>query len=87
MMYGKEEKSVYEKSKVSSSTFHIVTESPVAMAFEMLILFLYFNTATDMHQEKLWKTMKNKWNLRTKVYVVKCQTATAAMAVCIKICL
>ena len=50
-MYGKEEESVYEKSKVSSSTFHIVTESPVVTISEMLILFLKFMTATEMHQE------------------------------------
>jgi hypothetical protein len=50
-IYGKEEESVYEKSKVYSSTFHIVTESPVATISEMLILFLKFMTAAEMHQE------------------------------------
>jgi hypothetical protein len=47
-MHGKEEESVYEKSKVSSSTFHIVTESPVATISEMLILFLKFMPAAEM---------------------------------------
>jgi hypothetical protein len=45
------QQSVYEKSKVSSSTFHIVTESPVATISEMLILFLKFMPAAEMHQE------------------------------------
>ena len=50
-MYGKEEESIYEQSKVSSSTFHNVTESPVVAISEMLILFLKFMTAAEMHQE------------------------------------